>query len=136
MCINTIETAIVEKLQTDFSDFLTQGFPDKPQDFTFLHPLGAILVHYRGGNYSNTNSLSYVTQEKKLDFSITLITRNLRSHNGAYEKLEQIKQSLAGFEIEGCSKLTPTKENFVSETNGIWQYEILFSLTTQSVEIY
>ena len=30
--------------------------------------------------------------------------------------------------------MTPTKENFISETNGIWQYEIGFNITTPSIE--
>ena len=50
------------------------------------------------------------------------------------EVLDLVKQNLCGFKIAGCSKLTPIKEGFLSETTGIWQYEISFTLSTPSVE--
>ena len=134
MSIRDIENSIIDKLKENFSNLLVDGFPEKPQEFTLIHPVGAILVHYRGGNYSNTDALGFISQDKKMDFAITVVTRNLRSNNGAYEVLEKIKQVLCGFKILGCSKLTPVKEGFLSEIGGIWQYEITFTLTTPSVE--
>ena len=134
MSIRDIENSIIEKLKENFSNFLVQGFPEKPQEFILLHPIGAILVHYRGGNYANTDALSFISQDKKMEFAITIVTRNLRDNNGAYETLEAVKQCLCGYKLVGCSKLTPTKEGFISETNGIWQYELGFSLSTPSVE--
>src|SRR5574344_2705169 len=134
MSIRDVENSIINKLKESFPNFLVQGFPEKPQEFTLLHPLGAILVHYRGGNYSTTDALGFISQDKKMDFALTIVTRNLRSNNGAYEVLDKIKQVLCGFKIVGCSKLTPVKEGFLSEIGGIWQYEITFTLTTPSVE--
>lgn len=134
MNIRDIENLIVEKLQQNFSEFQVMGFPEKPQEFILLHPVGAILVHYRGGNYSPTNALGLVSQDKKMEFGITVVTRNLRSNSGTYETLDNIKKVLCGYKIGGCTQLTPTKENFTSEQNGIWQYEILFTLTTPSIE--
>ena len=69
-----------------------------------------------------------------MEFGVTVVTRNLRSNCGTYETLEKVKTVLSGYKILSCSKLMPTKENFISEQNGIWQYEILFTLTTPSVE--
>ena len=134
MNIREIENLIVEKLQQNFSDFQVIGFPEKPQEYILLHPIGAILVHYRGGSYSSTNSINFVSQDKKMEFGVTVVTRNLRSNSGSYEALDKIKNVLCGYKIAGCTKLTPTKENFISEQNGIWQYEILFTLTTPSIE--
>ncbi len=134
MSIRDIENSIIDKLKENFSNLLVDGFPEKPQEFTLIHPVGAILVHYRGGNYSNTDALGFISQDKKMDFAITVVTRNLRSNNGAYEVLEKIKQVLCGFKILGCSKLTPVKEGFLSEISGIWQYEITFTLATPSIE--
>ncbi len=134
MSIRDIENSIIDKLKENFSNLLVDGFPEKPQEFTLIHPVGAILVHYRGGNYSNTDALGFISQDKKMDFAITVVTRNLRSNNGAYEVLDKIKQVLCGFKILGCSKLTPVKEGFLSEISGIWQYEITFTLATPSIE--
>ena len=131
MNIREIENCIINKLQQNFSNFQIAGFPEKPQEYVLLHPIGAILVRYCGGSYSSSNSIGYISQDKKMEFGVTVVTRNLRSN---YETLEKVKTVLSGYKILGCSKLMPTKENFISEQNGIWQYEILFTLTTPSVE--
>lgn len=134
MNIREIENCIINKLQQNFSNFQVAGFPEKPQEYVLLHPIGAILVRYCGGSYSSSNSIGYISQDKKMEFGVTVVTRNLRSNSGSYETLDKIKNVLCGYKIIGCTKLTPTKENFISEQNGIWQYEILFTLTTPSVE--
>ena len=134
MSIREIEDSIINYLKEKFPQFLVQGFPEKPQEFILLHPVGAILVHYRGGNYSNLNAIRVISQDKGLNFAITVVTRNLRNNNGAYETLDKIKQYLCGYKINGCTKMIPQKEAFISETNGIWQYEIEFTLTTPSIE--
>lgn len=134
MSIREIEDSIIQYLKEKFPQFLVQGFPEKPQEFILLHPIGAILVHYRGGNYSNLNAIGIISQDKGLNFAITVVTRNLRNNNGSYETLDKVKQYLCGYKIPECSKLTPNKESFISETNGIWQYEIEFTLSTPSIE--
>ncbi len=134
MTIRQIENSIIEKLKTSFPEVLVQGFPDKPSEFILLHPTGALLVHYQGSNYTNSNALGFITQENKKEFSITIVTRNLRENKGAYEYLDSVKSILTGFSPDGCSKLMPTKDFFISENAGIWQYGINFTLTTQNVQ--
>ena len=95
MNIREIENLIVEKLQQNFSDFQVIGFPEKPQEYILLHPIGAILVHYRGGSYSSTNSINFLSQDKKMEFGVTVVTRNLRSNSGSYETLDKIKNVLS-----------------------------------------
>lgn len=136
MNIRDIEDEIIEKLKEKIPELLVRGFPDKPSEFILLHPIGAILIHYQGGNYSTTQSLGFINQVKTAEFSITIVTRNLRSNAGAYELLDKVRSILTGFEIDGCSELTPTKENFISENKGIWQYAINFSLTVPCIQIY
>ena len=136
MNIRDIEDKIIEKLKEKIPELLVRGFPDKPSEFILLHPIGAILIHYQGGNYSTTQSLGFINQVKTAEFSITIVTRNLRSNAGAYELLDKVRSILSGFEIDGCSELTPTKENFISENKGVWQYAINFSLTIPCIQIY
>ena len=104
MNIREIENSIITKLQENFSDFQVAGFPEKPSEYVLLHPIGAILVRYNGGSYSNTNTISYLSQEKKLEFSVTVVTRNLRSNNGSYETLDKVRNVLCGYKILGCTK--------------------------------
>lgn len=134
MNIETIENQIIEKLKSKFADLLIESFPEKPQEFIFTHPKGAILIHYQGGNYGSIQALDLILQQKKMEFALTVVTRNLRTNSGAYNILEGIKSVLTGFKIDGCSKMYPTKEGFLCENNGIWQYTINFEFTTPSIE--
>ena len=136
MSIRNIENSIIQKLKDSFPEVLVQGFPDKPSEFILLHPLGALLVHYQGSNYSETEALGFITQKNKKEFSITVVTRNLRANNGAYEYVDKVKSVLSGFEPDECTKLIPTKDYFISESGGIWQYGINFTLITQNIQIY
>lgn len=134
MNIRTVENAIIERLQTSFPEILVDGFPDKPSEFILLHPVGALLVHYQGSNYTTTQALGFVTQVNQKEFSITIVTRNLRNNNGAYEYLDKVKAELSGFQIDECTSLIPTKDFFISENKGIWQYGINFTLKTQNIQ--
>ena len=136
MNIREIENNIIEKLKDTFPNILVQGFPDKPSEFLLLHSIGALLVHYQGSTYSNTDALGFISQENKKEFSITIVTRNLRTNDGAYEYIDKVKSVLTGFEPKGCSKLMPSKDYFISENNGIWQYGINFTLTTPNIQEY
>ena len=134
MNIRNVENAIIERLQTSFPEILVDGFPDKPSEFILLHPVGALLVHYQGSIYTTTQALGFVTQVNQKEFSITIVTRNLRNNNGAYEYLDKVKAELSGFQIDECTSLIPTKDFFISENKGIWQYGINFTLKTQNIQ--
>ena len=134
MNIRDIENSIIDKLKETFPEVLTLGFPDNPSEFILTHPVGALLVHYHGSNYTNSDALGFISQENRKEFSITVVTRNLRNNSGAYEYIDKVKSALTGFEIEGCTKLMPSKDFFISENGGIWQYGINFTLTTPNVE--
>lgn len=134
MTIREIENSIIENLKTAFPEVLVQGFPDKPSEFILLHPIGALLVHYQGSNYTNSEALGCVVQDNKKEFAITIVTRNLRFNQGAYEYIDKVKSLLTGFQPDECSKLMPTKDYFISENSGIWQYGINFSLSTTNIQ--
>lgn len=134
MLIGYIESEIIDKIQNKIPELHVEGFPDKPSEFRLTHPKGAILVHYQGANYSQSESLGYIVQDKKLEFSITIITRDLRSCHGAYVYIDFIRNLLTGYKPENCSKMQPVKEQFISENAGIWQYAINFTLTTPNIE--
>jgi len=134
MYIHGIENSIIEKLKSAFPEVLVQGFTDKPSEFILLHSIGALLVHYQGSNYSNSDALAFISQTNKKEFAITAVTRNLRFNDGAYEYIDKVKAVLTGFEPDECSKLMPVKDYFISENKGIWQYGINFSLTTNNIQ--
>lgn len=131
-----IENSIIDKLKSDFPEVLVEGFPDKPSEFILLHPVGALLVHYQGSGYTNSNAISFISQNNKKEFSVTIVTRNLRKNEGAYEYLDKVKAALTGFKPDECSSLMPTKDFFISENSGIWQYGINFSLATANIQSF
>ena len=139
MRIKEIENLIIERLKNKIKDVQIQGFPEKPSEFRLIHPIGALLVHYQGANYSEPKSLGCIVQDKKFEFSITVVMKNLRSpqdaHQGAYDYIDAVNQTLTGYRIDGCSKMYPVKEDFIGEDNGIWQYGITFALTSQNIEM-
>lgn len=134
MNIRQIENSIIKELKTNFPEVLVEGFPDKPSEFILLHSIGALLVHYQGSSYSTSNSLGYIVQDNKKEFSITIVTRNLRANQGAYEYLDKVKAVLTGFHVDECTKLMPIKDFFISENGGIWQYGINFTLNTTNIQ--
>lgn len=134
MNIREIENSIINKLKEEFKELLVQGFPEKPSEFIMLHPIAAILVHYQGSNYTNSKSLGCISQDNKKEFAITVVTRNLRSNNGAYELIDRIKGLLTGFKPPECSRMMVVKDYFISENCGIWQYGIDFSLNTTNIQ--
>lgn len=136
MNIRETENTIIQKLKSEFPEMKVEGFPDKPQEFILLHPIGALLVHYQQSTYKTSEALGCITQENQKEFSITVVTRNLRNNNGAYEYLDKVKKVLTGFKVDECSQLYPTKDYFISENGGIWQYAVNFNLITQNIQIY
>ena len=105
MNIREIENSIISKLKQNFPEVLVEGFPDKPSEFILLHPVGALLVHYQGSNYSQSNAISFISQENKKEFSITVVTRSLRGNEGAYEFIdkESLQKALFLCELQGRS---------------------------------
>lgn len=134
MTTEQIEDAIISKLQTDITDLQIEGFPDSPDDYRLIHPVGAILVQYRGSDFDEPKALDTVSQTKRMDFLTVLVMRHLRSHQGAYAYLDSIRSSLRGHQITGFSKIYPVRERFLAEKNGIWWWAITFRMLGREVE--
>lgn len=136
MLIKDIENSIISRLKSKISDLLVEPYPEKPENYfdEFIHPKGAILVHYLGSNLLAPKSINYIIQERRADFGIIVITRDLNLHQGAYNYLDKIRKALTGYRVEGCSKMYPVKEEFLDEFHGIWQYGMNFTLTFDELE--
>jgi hypothetical protein len=135
MTIADIENAIITRLRSRITGLQIEGFPEKPSEYKLLHPKGALLVSYAGSTFSEPKPTDIVFQERKVEFDITVAMRHLRSHEGAYAYLDAVRIALTGYRIAGCSKMYPTKEEFLSEDSGVWQYAMTFAMTMPSIEI-
>lgn len=135
MTIAEIEQAIIERLMAKIQGLLIEGFPEKPSEYKLMHPKGALLVSYAGSTFSEPKSTDIVSQDRKVEFDIAVIMRHLRNHEGVYAYLEAVRIALTGYRIPGCGKMYPTREEFLDESDGIWQYRMTFAMTMPAIEI-
>jgi hypothetical protein len=135
MTTEEIEDAVIAKLSTDVASLAVEPFPENPDGYQLLHPLGAILVQYRGSTFSDPKALGFITQVRTLEFLIVVVVRNLRTHQGAYAHLDALRASLTGYKVGAeTSKMYPVREEFIAERGGIWWYGITYRLDIQESE--
>jgi Gp37 protein len=102
-------------------------------------------VQYQGAEYGPRLDSAAIVQERKLEFEITLVMRDLGwsvggepggTSPGAYAMIEAVRAALTGFIVPGCRKMFPVKERFVERDRqgGVWTYAIAFALTTVAIE--
>lgn len=132
--ITNIEQAIIGKLKADIQGVQIEAYPDKPAEYKLLHARGALLVRYAGSDFSPPLPTDIVVQNRDVDFDIAVVMRHLTGHDGIYEMLDRVRESLTGYQPIGCSKMYPVSEKFVSEENGIWQYAVSLRTRTQHVQ--
>lgn len=68
-------------------------------------------------------------QKETLRIAINLQMADLRSHEGAYDFIEEIGDRLKGFPPEGESgAMYQVSEDYVSLEDGVWLYSLVFAL--------
>jgi hypothetical protein len=143
--IDTIETAIVARLQAMVPAIEIVHFPDNPKSYRLTHRIGAALVVYRGSDYGQVEDTAAIIQERKMEFDVTVLIRDLGwsvggppggSSPGAYAILEAIRAALTGYRIPGARKIFMVREKFVERDTegGVWIYLLSVALITMAVE--
>ena len=133
--VQDIENAIMAKLASALPELSVEAFPERPEEYELLHPLGAVLVQYDGSSYSqNSVSNGAVAQVRKPKFSVVYLVRNLRDAAGCYDILDRGREALCGLCITGA--ITPmeiTYEGFTAEHDGVWIYTQMYETSARSV---
>jgi hypothetical protein len=143
--IATIEDAIVNQLRSQISAIEITHYPDRPETWRLTHRVGAALVMYKGAQYGELLDTAATIQERKLEFEISIIMRDLGwavggdvagSSPGAYAIIEGVRAALTGYQVPGCRKMYPVSEKFVKrdKQGGVWTYASRFALSTVAVE--
>jgi hypothetical protein len=143
--IASIETAIVARLRAMVISIEIAHFPDNPKNYRLTHRIGAALVVYRGSDYGQVQDTASIIQERRLEFDITVLVRDLgwsvggspgATSPGAYAILEAIRAALTGYQIPGARKIFMVREKFVERDadGGVWMYLLTIALTTMALE--
>lgn len=130
--IESLETALVALIKTGVENVNVLKHPNNPDIFELTGKSGAILVHYDGSTFENTQS-SVIKQIRTIRFSFILYFYNLRvnegqhGNNGVYSVLDDLRKAVTGYINTGqnwLSKLYITREDFVSFEEGVWRYDM------------
>src|SRR5579863_10247014 len=143
--IATIESAIVTQLRAQISSIEIAHYPDSPETWRMTHRIGSALVIYKGAQYGEMLDTAAIIQERKLEFEIAVMMRDLGwavggdasgPSPGAYSIIESVRTALTGFLIPGCRKMYPVREKFIKrdKQGGVWTYASTFALSTVAVE--
>ena len=143
--IATIENAIVTQLRAQIHSIEIAHYPDRPETWRMTHRIGTALVIYKGAQYGDLLDTAAVIQERKLEFEVSVMMRDLGwsvggdasgPSPGAYSIIESIRAALTGFQIPGCRKMYPLREKFLKrdKQGGVWTYASTFALITIAVE--
>src|ERR1700687_5880694 len=143
--IATIEAAIVGQLRSQISSIEIAHYPAQPATWRLNHRLGAPQVIYKGAQYGDLLDTAAVIQERKLEFEVAVMMRDLGwavgspasgPSPGAYAIIESVRGALTGFQIPGCRKMYPLREKFLKrdKQGGVWTYASTFAVTTMALE--
>jgi Gp37 protein len=143
--IATIESAVAAQLRAQISAIEVVQFPDKPAAYRLTHRIGAALVAWRSASYGALYDTAAIVQERRLEFEIALVVRDLGwtfgadssgPSPGAYALLEAIRTALTGFRVAGCRKMYPLREQFLGRDpqGGAWTWSSIYALDTMALE--
>lgn len=123
-----VEQAILNRLSV-LVGLRVEAYPDDAKELGRATPVARILVGYQSSSF-RVVAENPVCVEETLTFEITLALKGLRTHNGAYLFLSQIKMLLMGFvPVAGDVRpMRPRSISFKSAQNGIWIYSMGFIL--------
>lgn len=110
------------------------SWPGRPDDYRMDHPVGAVLVIYKGADYADA-STDAGPVAKLAEFELGVIARNLRAPNGpgidraqglgAYELLAVCRQALMGWQPQRASQAVQMRaESFTGQAQGKWSYSM------------
>lgn len=130
MDIEAIENAIIERLKDRVPELEVKPYPGlsqtpyDPAIYQLLHPIGALLVRFSGESLAEPKASGAVSQIGTVEFEIVVVARNLRTHQGVYAFLGQIKSALTGKFNATLPRFYLVGVRFLSVTAGIWQYSV------------
>ena len=134
----TVTVAVIDalraRLQAALPNVVCEYFPEDPKSYRLNHPVGALLISYRGSVFAPTQDEFYIAQPRSIRLSITIVLKQLNGRGGAIEMLDQVRSAVMGWKPPHCNKkLFAEQEKFLGTHAGLWQYAL--DVCTQTVQI-
>lgn len=123
-----------DHLQKALPDAEVKLFPDRPDQYRFIHPKGAVLVGYQGSSFGRPHDTGAIVQERMMTLHLTVFGRGVHNDAGALELLDRLRLAVTGYKPLHCNPIHLLSESFVNEEGGIWQYELRAATETQQVQ--
>lgn len=127
--------AVATHLQEKIAWVQVDIFPERPADYQFIHPTGAVLVGYQSSKFTKIEGLGTIAQQRDLTLHLTIIGAHLHGDDGALAILDEVRLAIVGFKPPNCLPCSLLQERFLSEDAGAWQYELTVQTTTQQVQV-
>lgn len=113
---------IVNTLQKD--DQIDVVIPDSIENFKLTHPVGAILITYKGSEYTESPFNFRVAQNRDMTFTLFVVARKKNLDPEEYIDL-LLNLSLHETDAQRADRqIKVIKDEFIDETNGVWTYAI------------
>lgn len=127
--------AVVARLKEKLLGLSVEYFPEKPAEYRLNHPVGALLVSYAGSRFDKPDDIGAVIQPQTLQLCVTVVFRQLNGKRGAIDVLDMLRRILGGYTPPHCRRrIWLTREVFIGEVNGLWQYALDFATESVFVE--
>lgn len=134
MLLERIESAIADTLKAPMEALGIRVRITPDSDNSGVNSRGYLIVGYTGSSFSGSNQKVVTSQERTLNFELSLVYKDLQSHKDNYTVIESILSLLTGFQPIDCDgmygALFPTRDGFVQAEGGYWRYSIVFQMLT------
>lgn len=127
--LTEMENAIVNQLSSTIKDWKVEALAN-PQDLERPVQTRQIFVVFRRESLESPSIVSPhapISQARTIEFDVMLRSVDLRSHQGVYGAIDQVREQLTGFiptpHAKGMYELSA---QFVSSAEGIWLYGMSF----------
>lgn len=126
--------SVLAHLASRLPDVSVELFPDDAVRYFLAHPVGAVLIAYRGSDYETSQDVYWVNQKRGIELVFTVVNRSQWGDAGSLQTLDLVREAIVGFEAINCKKASIHKEGFLEHVKGLWLYEMSVILPTQNVQ--
>lgn len=118
----------MDKLKTDIPELHVDDYPAKPAEYKLDHPIGAVLLLYNGGKFSEPFALVKTVQDEYHQFITEIKARSLGGPDGALTWIMRVFESLQENKFTGCLPTYIVDIAEAIEENGVWSYGLIWKI--------